>query len=85
MMPLAKTRPKKPFQVVYTVVERRGRKWWVRIGAAFRNADGSTNVVLDAAPLNGELQIRDYRPPEETAAEAPDPGEPTGRPRSAQG
>ena len=53
---------KKDFQIVYTIVQRGGRKFWVRVGAAFPNRDGSINVVLDAVPVNGELQIRDYRP-----------------------
>jgi len=51
---------KSDYQLVYTIVKRRdGRKVWVRIGAAFRNRDGSLNVKLDAVPTNGELQIRD--------------------------
>ena len=54
----------KNYQVVYTVVtrERDGQKFWLRVGAAFRNRDGSVNVKLDAMPTNGELQIRDPRP-----------------------
>jgi hypothetical protein len=34
------------------------------VGAAFVNRDGSLNVRLDAMPVNGELQIRDYQPRE---------------------
>ena len=51
-------------KIAYTVVERNkdGRKFWVRVGAAFVNRDGSLNVRLDAMPVNGELQIRDYQP-----------------------
>ena len=49
-------------RVVYTIVERRNKKFWLRIGACFRNHDGSENVVLDAMPTNGQLQIRDYVP-----------------------
>ena len=54
----------KNFKVVYTIVERQKdkRKFWLRIGAAFTNRDGSLNVHLDAVPTNGQLQIRDYRP-----------------------
>lgn len=53
-------------KIAYTVVEREkdGRKFWVRVGAAFVNRDGSLNVRLDAMPVNGELQIRDYQPRE---------------------
>lgn len=49
--------------VVYTIVarERDGRKFWVRIGTAFRNRDGSVNAVLDAVPTNGTLHIRALR------------------------
>ena len=52
---------------VYTVVEREGaqggkdekKSFWIRIGVAFVNRDGSMNVKLDALPVNGTLQIRD--------------------------
>ena len=50
-------------KIVYTVVERGNeRSFWVRIGVAFTNRDGSMNVKLDAVPVNGTLQIRDYVP-----------------------
>ena len=51
-------------KLAYTIVERDkdGRKFWVRVGAAFVNRDGSLNVKLDAMPVNGQLQIRDYQP-----------------------
>ena len=41
-------------------MESQGRTRWMRIGSAFINADGSTNVYLDAYPANGRLQIRDF-------------------------
>jgi hypothetical protein len=44
---------------VFTVTERDGKNYWVRIGAAFSNRDGSETVLLDALPVNGRLQIRD--------------------------
>lgn len=49
--------------VVYTIVERErdGKKFWIRIGSAFRNRDGSMNAVLDAVPVNGTLHIREPR------------------------
>lgn len=52
------------FKAVYTIVERKRdkKRFWLRVGAAFENRDGSTNVLLDAMPTNGELQIREYRP-----------------------
>ena len=40
-------------------MERQGKTYWMHIGNAFTNVDGSTNVYLDAFPANGKLQIRD--------------------------
>lgn len=56
--------------VVYTIVarERDGRKFWVRIGTAFRNRDGSLNAILDAVPTNGTLHIRAFRAASEGGA-----------------
>lgn len=48
-------------KVVYTVVERApGRSAWTKIGVGFINRDGSMNLKLDALPLNGTLQVRDW-------------------------
>jgi hypothetical protein len=44
---------------VLSPMEKNGKTFWLRIGSAFVNADGSTNVYLDAYPTNGKLQIRD--------------------------
>ena len=43
---------------VFTITERNGKNYWVRIGAAFGNQDGSETVLLDALPVNGRMQIR---------------------------
>ena len=43
---------------VFTVVDRGGKSYWIRIGAAFGNYDGSETVLLDALPINGKMQIR---------------------------
>lgn len=60
--PVAPTTARK----VCFVVTRRGDKdYWTRIGAAFVNSDGSISVKLEALPINGEIQIRDYVPEEE--------------------
>jgi hypothetical protein len=40
-------------------MEKNGKTFWLRIGSAFINGDGSTNVYLDAYPANCKLQIRD--------------------------
>jgi hypothetical protein len=54
-------------KIVYVITERGGKSYWNRIGVAFVNKDGSINVKLEAAPVTGEMQIRDYVPREETA------------------
>lgn len=58
------------YRVVYAIVERREKKYWTRVGAAFENQDGSINLILDAIPLTGDLQIRDAQV-HETADSAP--------------
>jgi hypothetical protein len=47
-------------KIVYVITERNSKSFWNRIGVAFVNNDGSINVKLDAVPVSGELQIRDY-------------------------
>ena len=50
---------------VYTIVDNGDEKnRWVKIGVAFVNRDNSINVVLNALPTNGKLQIRDPKPRE---------------------
>lgn len=48
---------------VYTIIEKEGQEksFWVRIGVAFENRDGSFNVHLNALPINGKLHIREKR------------------------
>ena len=48
------------------------KSYWTRIGAAFRNRDGSINVVLSALPVGGadgqaRVQLRIPDPKEERA------------------
>ncbi len=52
---------KGPLRQVYTITERNGKSYWIRIGAAFVNKDGSETVLLDALPVNGRMQIRTAR------------------------
>lgn len=47
-------------KIVYVISQRNGKSYWNRIGVAFVNSDGSLNVKLEAVPVSGELQIRDY-------------------------
>ena len=54
-------------KIVYVITERNGKSFWNRIGVAFVNNDGSINAKLDAIPVSGELQIRDYSARDETA------------------
>ena len=51
-------------KTVYTVVERGpGKSFWCKVGIGFVNRDGSINLRLDAVPVNGTLQVREYEPP----------------------
>ena len=55
-------------KVLCPVVNPRTQKtYWVKMGRAHINRDGSTNVYLDALPTNGQLHIREdddeHRPP----------------------
>lgn len=50
------------YKVVYTIVENRERKFWLRVGVGFENRDGSWNIRLDAVPVNGTLHMRDPDP-----------------------
>jgi hypothetical protein len=52
------------FAIYETNTEGKERGRWVRVGVAFPNRDGSLNVLLDAIPLNGRLQIRDRAEPQ---------------------
>ena len=51
-------------KAAYTIIERgEGIKpYWLRVGTAFTNRDGSINILLDAVPTNGKLHVRDYDP-----------------------
>lgn len=52
---------------VLVPIERDGKKtFWLRLGRAFRNKDGSINVYLDALPAGGKLQLRDADEERET-------------------
>ncbi len=68
-------------KVLCPVDGRNGKTFWLRIGSAFTNRDGSTNVYLDAYPTSGKLQIRPFddhapsrEPDSHAAAMAPEPG-----------
>ncbi len=48
---------------VWTVCPRgEGKKdFWLRVGTAFENRDGSWSLMLDALPVNGKLIMREPR------------------------
>ena len=55
-------------KAIYTIVEKSGAKpFWLRLGWAHLNQDGSFNLHLDALPLNGKLQMRDWQPRDDFA------------------
>ena len=49
-------------KIVYVISKRGTRNYWTRVGVAFVNRDGSLNVKLEAIPISGDIQIRDYVP-----------------------
>ena len=49
-------------KTVFTIVKKEGKdNYWLNVGMAFVNKDGSLNVLLNALPVNGELHIRDFK------------------------
>ncbi len=54
-------------KIVYVITQRNNKSYWNRVGVAFVNGDGSINVKLEAVPVSGEMQIRDYTAREETS------------------
>jgi hypothetical protein len=51
----------KSMKTVYTVIDRgQGKSIWVRVGTGYTNRDGSLNLRLDAIPVNGMLQVREW-------------------------
>ena len=45
-------------KVLSPVEGKNGKTFWMRVGSAFVNRDGSTNVYLDAYPTSGKLHLR---------------------------
>ena len=58
------TNDRRRFLKAYTIVEKPGdqKDFWLSIGVASDNRDGSLSVKLDALPVNGLLHIREYEP-----------------------
>jgi hypothetical protein len=67
------TRTLRDMKAVYTVVDRgQGKSFWVRVGVGFTNRDGSLNLRLDAIPVNGMLQVREWTDPHDRRADVSD-------------
>ena len=62
----------KTMKVVFAITERNGKSFWTRIGIGSTNRDGSLNLALDAIPVNGKLQVRDWQPQDARPAGASD-------------
>ena len=68
-------------KAVWTMVERSqpsatgAKAYWTRVGVGFVNRDGSITLRLDALPVNGTLQVRDWEPAErrQDGADSPPP------------
>jgi hypothetical protein len=75
----------KTMKAVWTVVERgQGKSYWTRVGIGFVNRDGSINLRLDAIPINGTLQVREWQEPYERRTDGVDvPPRPKARPPAA--
>ncbi len=64
----------KTMKVVWTVVDRgQGKSYWTRVGVGFVNRDGSLTLRLDAIPINGSLQVREWQEPYERRTDAAEP------------
>ena len=59
-------------KTVFGISERAGKSFWTRIGIALENRDGSWNLKLDAIPINGQMQLRDYQERDERSHEPVD-------------
>ncbi len=78
------TRTPANMKLAWTVNERQGRAFWTKVGVAFVNRDGSINVRLDAVPISGNLQLREWTPRDaEPDAVRPPPAPVAELPRTA--
>lgn len=66
---------------VFALNERNGHTYWIKIGMAFENVDGSMNLLMDALPVSGKMQIRAY---DEARARMAPQGMPQAKPRSSE-
>jgi len=74
----------KAMKVVWTVVERgQGKSFWTRVGVGFVNRDGSITLRLDAIPMSGTLQVREWQELDRRAEATDAPMRPRPRPQAA--
>jgi hypothetical protein len=74
----------KTMKVVWTVVDRgQGKSFWTRVGVGFVNRDGSLTLRLDAIPISGTLQVREWQEHDRRAESMDTPARPRPRPQSA--
>lgn len=50
---------RKKYKVLCPVTKPDGGVYWMRLGSAYDNKDGSQNMYLDALPVNGKLHVRE--------------------------
>ncbi len=76
---------------VWTIVERAQgnggptKSYWTRVGVGFVNRDGSINLHLDAVPINGKLQVREWEAPRQDVAGEVARARPRPQPAAAAG
>ncbi|HEY1693472.1 MAG TPA: hypothetical protein VIY73_10150 [Polyangiaceae bacterium] len=76
----------KNMKAVWTMVERTltgsgaTKSFWTRVGVGFVNRDGSITLRLDALPINGTLQVREWEPYERRQEGGELPARPRSRP-----
>ena len=51
---------KRMFKVISPIERKDGTTFWMRVGSAFPNKDGSINVYVDAMPKDLKFQLREY-------------------------
>lgn len=47
-------------KVIWAMTERGTRTYRTRVGVAWENEDGSLSARLDAVPMSGRLEVRDW-------------------------
>lgn len=66
---------KRPTHAIFQVRGEKNKSYWTRIGSAWPNKDGKgMQLVFDALPLTGRIQLREVteKNGEETAAASPE-------------